>query len=80
MLNVVLEEAGYVVMTKAADNVADIMSHLGAHYPDTTLVLVPEARGEEALKLIAETVTDYEGEELEALMDEMAQEDPLLEE
>ena len=49
-----------------------MLASLGAYTTETTLVLVPEAQAQAALELISETVTDYEGEELDALLEEMA--------
>ena len=71
MVAVILEEEGFIVMTKGPDSVTDIFSHMGTTSIGTTYVLVPEQDGERALELIAETVTDYEGEELEELMNTM---------
>ena len=72
MVAVILEEEGFVVMTKGPDLVSDIFTHMGTTSLGTTYVIVPEKDGERALELIAETVTDYEGEELEMLLQEMA--------
>ena len=47
-----------------------MLASLGAYTTEKTLV--PEAQAQAALDLIAETVTDYEGEELDALLEEMA--------
>jgi hypothetical protein len=55
-------------MVRVATGMADVLTHLGGVSSETTLVLVPEAQAEVALSLIAETVTDYEGDELEALL------------
>jgi len=72
MVAVILEDEGFVVMTKGPDMISDIFTHMGTHSLGTTYVIVPEKDGERALELIAETVTDYEGEELETLLEEMA--------
>ena len=61
MVAVILEEEGFVVMTKGPDMISDIFTHMGTHSLGTTYVIVPEKDGERALALIAETVTDYEG-------------------
>jgi len=71
MVAVILEEEGFLTITKGPDSVTDIFSHMGTTSVGTTYVLVPEQDGGRALELIAETVTDYEGEELEELMDTM---------
>lgn len=70
MVAALLEEEGFVVMTRGAEGVEDVFSHLGAAGVGTTLVLVPEADAARAMELISETVTDFEGEELEAVLRE----------
>lgn len=74
MVAAILEEEGFVVMTRAPGNVPDVLSHLGTHTIGTTYTLVPEAEAERALALLADTVTDYEGEELDLLLAQMAEE------
>lgn len=71
MVAVILEEENFTVLVRGADFLADVFSHLGAMSAQTTFVLVPTDEAERALALIAETVTDYEGEDLEELMDLM---------
>lgn len=71
MVATILEEEGLTVVVRAATLMTDVLTHLGGVSSETTLVLVPEAQGEAALALIAETVTDYEGDELEALLREL---------
>jgi hypothetical protein len=71
MVATILEEEGFVVLVRGAAPFADVLSPLGGVSGETTLVLVPEAQAEAALTLIAETVTDYEGEELDALLAEL---------
>ena len=68
MVATILEEEGFTVVVRVAVGMADVLTHLGGVSSETTLVLVPEGQAEAALELIAETVTDYEGEELEALL------------
>lgn len=58
-------------MVRGADFLADVFSHLGAMSTQTTFVLVPADQAEGAMKLIAQTVTDYEGDDLDELMDLM---------
>lgn len=70
----ILEDEGFVTIVRGADPVDDVFSHLGAMRVGTTVVLVPEDDAGAALALIEETVTDYEGEELEALLDRMEHE------
>ena len=76
MVAVILEEEGFAVYTRGASTFSsDVLSHLGMTTPGATYVLVPEADAERALALIAETVTDYEGEDLEdlgALLEDLA--------
>lgn len=73
MVAVLLEEEGLVTLTRGADMlVSDVLTHMGAHSQGRTFVLVPEADAERAMRLIEETVTDYEGEELDALLEQLA--------
>ena len=74
MVATILEEETFTVMVRPALHFDDVLRHLGGVSSETTLVLVPEAEAEAALALIAETVTDYEGEELEALLAEQSDE------
>ena len=71
MVAAILEEEGFVVMTRGVDQVDDAFSHLGAVSAGTTVVLVPEVDAERALAIIAETVTDYQGEDLEKILAEI---------
>jgi|SRR5690606_15347547 len=71
MVAAILEEEGFVVAVRGAEMLADVFSHLGSVTASSTYVLVPEKDAERAMKVIDETVTDYEGEELEALLDKM---------
>lgn len=64
----ILEEEGFVVVVRGAARLSDVLTHLGGVSGETTLVLVPEAQAEAALALIAETVTDFEGDELEQFL------------
>lgn len=68
MVAAILEEEGMITVVRGADPVDDVFSHLGASRVGTTVVLVPEADTDRALQLIAETVTDYQGEELDRLL------------
>lgn len=68
MVAAILEEEGIVSVVRGADPLDDVYSHLGGSRVGTTVVLVPEADAERALTLIAETVTDYQGDELEELL------------
>lgn len=68
MVATILEEEGFTVVVRSAVRFENVLRHLGGVSSETTLVLVPETQAETALALIAETVTDYEGEELEALL------------
>jgi hypothetical protein len=72
MVAALLEEEGFVAITRGFDSLGDVLTHMGTHTIGTTYVLVPEADAERAQALIEETVTDYEGEELDRLLDEMA--------
>lgn len=75
MVATILEEEGFTVVVRVAAGMGDVLTHLGGVSSETTLVLVPETQAEPALALIAETVTDYEGEELEAFLAEQGGED-----
>lgn len=72
MVAAILEDAGFVVMVRGQGVLDDAFSHLGSTSIMTTFVLVPERDAEAAAALIAETVTDYEGDELEELLERMA--------
>lgn len=71
MVATILEEEAFTVVVRLAAGFGDVLTHLGGVSSETTLVLVPEAQAEGALALIAETVTDYEGDELEVFLSEM---------
>lgn len=68
MVAAILEEEGMVAVVRGADPLDDVYSHLGGSRVGTTVVLVPQADAERALALIAETVTDYQGDELAELL------------
>lgn len=65
MVAALLEDAGFVTLVRAADGNSDVFAHLGTPGIGVSVVLVPEESAVAALQLIAETVTDYQGEELE---------------
>lgn len=71
MVAALLEDEGFVVMVRGLDLQSDAVSHLGAVNVTATQVLVPKDQAEAAMALIAETVTDYQGEELEELMERL---------
>lgn len=71
MVAAILEEAGMIAMVRGLDLASDAFSHLGSTNLTTTYVLVPQEQGERALALIEETVTDFEGDELEELLSRM---------
>ncbi len=75
MVAALLEDEGFVAIVRGSEDQAGILTHLGAHSLGTTYVLVPEVDAERALALIADTVTDYEGDELDAAMAAMAFDD-----
>src|SRR5690606_10760799 len=72
MVAALLEDEGFVVMVRGLDLQSDAVSHLGAVNITAAQVLVPKHQAEEAMQLIAETVTDYQGPELEELMERLA--------
>jgi Putative prokaryotic signal transducing protein len=71
MVAVILEQEGFPVIVRGTD----VFSHLGASEMGATYVLVPEKDAERALQLIADTVTDFEGEDAEKMMEEMGKEE-----
>lgn len=70
MVAAILEEEGILSVVRGADPLDDVYSHLGGSRVGTTVVLVPEADAERAFGIIAETVTDYQGDELEEFLAE----------
>ena len=72
MVAALLEEEGFVATVRPAAGVPDALAHLGVGDSSACLVLVPSGDAERALALIAETVTDYTGEDLEAALAELA--------
>lgn len=70
MVAAILEDEGILSVVRGADPLDDVYSHLGGSRVGTTVVLVPEADADRALAIIAETVTDYQGDELETLLAE----------
>lgn len=72
MVAALLEEEGFVVMVRGLDLQSDAFSHLGSTNVTATHVLVPKEQAQAAMALIAETVTDYQGEELDELMERLA--------
>lgn len=71
MVAALLEEEGFVTMTRGPGLVSDALTHLGTHAIGTSYVLVPEQEAERAAHLIEATVTDYEGDDLQALLSEI---------
>lgn len=65
MVAALLEDAGYVALVRGADSGDDVFAHLGTPGIGASVVLVPEEQAVAALQLISETVTDYQGEDLE---------------
>lgn len=72
MVAALLEDEGFVTMTRGPGFASDALTHLGTHSIGTSYVLVPEQDAERAERVISDTVTDYEGEDLDALLDEIA--------
>ena len=72
MVAVILEEENFPVIVRGADGNSDVFSHMGTSSLGTTFVLVPEDRAQAALDLIAETVTDYEGDDIDELLEQLA--------
>lgn len=72
MVAALLEDEGFVVLVRGIDLLGDALAHLGIGTAGTTIVLVPEASAERALALIEDTVTDYEGDDLEEALAALA--------
>lgn len=72
MVAALLEDEGILAMVRGDDLLSDAFSNLGAASVGGAVVLVPQADADRALALIAETVTDYQGEELDAIMQAIA--------
>ena len=72
MVAVILEEEGFAVQTRGANGMSDVLTHMGTQSVGEAFVLVPEKDADAALQLIADTVTDYEGEDIDALLEELA--------
>jgi hypothetical protein len=72
MVAALLEEEGYVAVVRGIALLGDTLAHLGVGAAGVSVVLVPEEDAEAALALIAETVTDYEGDALDDAMARLA--------
>jgi hypothetical protein len=72
MVAALLEEEGFVAQTRGLEALADALTHLGTLTAGVTVVIVPEREAEAALALIADTVTDYEGDELDEALTRLA--------
>jgi hypothetical protein len=72
MVAALLEEEGFVAQTRGLEALADALTHLGTLTAGVTVVIVPEREAEAALALIADTVTDYEGDELDEALARLA--------
>jgi len=68
MVAALLEEEGFVAVVRAAAGIPDALTHLGVSDAGVSIVLVPSADAARALELIAATVTDYTGDDLEAVL------------
>lgn len=65
MVAALLEDAGFVALVRGSDSGDDVFAHLGTPGIGVTVVLVPEEQAAAALQLISETVSDYEGDEID---------------
>lgn len=72
MVAALLEEEGFVAVVRGTAFLGDALAHLGVASAGASVVLVPEAEAEAALALIDETVTDYEGDDLEEALAALA--------
>jgi len=71
MVAVILEEEGFAVQVRG-EGMSDVFTVMGTTSLGTTYVLVPEQDEQKALDIIAETVTDYEGDDLDKLLEQLA--------
>ena len=78
MVAALLEDEGFVTQVRPAAGVPDALAHLGVGESSAAVVLVPSQDAERALALIAETVTDYVGEDLEAALAALADDPDVL--
>lgn len=69
MVAALLEDAGFISLIRGADSGDDVFAHLGMPGIGASVVLVPDSQAEAALELIRETVTDYDGDNLEAALE-----------
>ena len=72
MVAALLEDEGYVAVVRGIALLGDTLAHLGVGAAGVSVVLVPELDAEAALALIEETVTDYQGDDLDAALAELA--------
>lgn len=72
MVAALLEDEGFVTQVRPAAGVPDALAHLGVGESSAAVVLVPSQDADRALALIAETVTDYVGEDLQAALAALA--------
>lgn len=75
MVAEILKAEGIPTLVRGPNVVGEALSTLGSYSLGPIYVLVPEAEATRAGHILEETVTDYEGEELEKLLDEMADAD-----
>ena len=71
MVAALLEDEGFVAVVRPAAGIPDALTHLGVTDAGVSVVLVPSVDAERALALIEETVTDYTGDDLEAVLAEL---------
>jgi hypothetical protein len=71
MVAALLEDEGFVAVVRPAAGIPDALAHLGVTDSNVSLVLVPSDDAERALALIEETVTDYFGDDLDAVLAEL---------
>ena len=71
MVAALLEDEGFVAVVRPAAGIPDALAHLGVTDSSVSVVLVPSGDAERALALIEETVTDYVGDDLDAVLAEL---------
>jgi hypothetical protein len=72
MVAALLEDEGYLAVVRGIALLGDTLAHLGVGAAGVSVVLVPEADAQAALALIAETVTDFEGDDLDEALARLA--------
>ncbi len=75
MVAEILKAEGIPTMVRGPNVVDEVLTTLGSYSLGPVYVLVPETEATRAGYILEETVTDYEGEELEKFLSEMTGEE-----